>query len=219
MPAIWHKRRKVRRQFPAIVSFEPIPVQNQYLSLILGQAWSALTTNGGSGTYTGTPVFCMYRRAPDNRSTAQLAASPIRNAEYRGTRQRLLGGARSPGRFGRASRRTVRTPQALLPFRLVRVERKAQDRLTTLRFEKRILSARSAYCWSICQTTFSPNRAPMTRSARGVARNAALLRLQGKLVKSSNIVAQTGTICASRFGFCIEPVVDFVPGKSSGYVG
>src|SRR5260370_38548175 len=58
-PAISHKRRKVRRQFPASVSFEPTAVQNQRRSLMRGHASSASTTTDGSETYTGTPVFCV----------------------------------------------------------------------------------------------------------------------------------------------------------------
>ena len=52
-----NEARAARRQLPASVCFDPSPVQNQYRSLFRGQASSAATTKGGSGMWTGTPVF------------------------------------------------------------------------------------------------------------------------------------------------------------------
>ncbi len=56
-PAISHRRRKARRQFPESVSFDPTPVQNQWRGLRRGHAFSASTTKGGSGTYRHTRLL------------------------------------------------------------------------------------------------------------------------------------------------------------------
>jgi hypothetical protein len=81
-PAISQSRRKARRQFPASVSFEPIPVQDQCRSLARGQPSSASATNGGRGDVhrdaglpgveehaaAGQPVYCATGSVADAQS-------------------------------------------------------------------------------------------------------------------------------------------------------
>ena len=56
-------RRKLRCQSATVVLGSPLPDPKKYRSLSFDTCLSALRTLGGSGSQTGVPVFCVYRKS------------------------------------------------------------------------------------------------------------------------------------------------------------
>ena len=78
----------------------PLPDQKKYRSLSFETCLSALRTVGGSGSQTGVPVFCVYRKSFPFliRARSRVAASRMRSPEYRNNKIMALSRILLPSR-------------------------------------------------------------------------------------------------------------------------